>query len=148
MARNQALQQMASQIREAKLVPNSFSHCNKRYSKLLQHRTQNLSSPRVDVFKLGVDNPKEKLNCRQINFNQFCQIPFKDDIPQFVQILFEYLTGGEDLRKMVAPVAKENKITKRLEDRTKKSIMRQETKRTKRRMKKGLPEKNSKFEAF
>ena len=54
----------------------------------------------MDTSKLGIEDPKEKLNCRQISFLQFCRIPFKDDIPQFVQTLFFFLTG-EDLRKLV-----------------------------------------------
>ena len=60
---------------------------------------------------------------------QFCKIPFKDDIPQFVQLLFKFLTGGEDLRKIVTLIIKENKVSKRLEERTKKHLVRQETKR-------------------
>ena len=51
---------------------------------------------------------------------------------------------GEDLRKLVCHVSKENKITKELEERMRKTILRKETKRTKKRKKMGMAEKTPK----
>ena len=53
------------------------------------------------------------INCRQINFLQFCRLDFPDEVPQFIQALFEMLTG-EDLRKMATPLACDNKISRQL----------------------------------
>ena len=94
----------------------------------------------MDCSKLGIDDPKEKLSCRNLTFLQFCRIPFKDDIPQFVQTLFLFMTG-EDLRKLVSQIGKENKVSKQLEERTKKLLVRKETKRNRKRARMGLAEK-------
>lgn len=68
---------MAAQIKS--VVPNAFSHSNKRYDSLINSRTQEYR-PLLEL-EVGVPKPRGHLGCRQISFADFCRIPFPNDVP-------------------------------------------------------------------
>ena len=83
-----------------------------RYDKLatLRHKE---NKPAIDNGVCMIDDSIKHMACRQISFPQFCQIPFPDDVPQFIQGLFEFLTN-ESLRKFIVPIAKDLKVVRKL----------------------------------
>ena len=97
-------------------MPNVFSHTNKRYEQVVHNRSSNFRAS-IDL-QVGVYDNLKHMNCRHITFQQFCRIPFPGEVPQFIQTLFEMLTS-EDLRKILAPANRENKVTRQLIERNK-----------------------------
>lgn len=92
-----------------------------------------------------IDKPEQHLTCSKLNFVQFCKIPFKDEIPQFIQSLFSALTN-EDLRKLVGPIAKDTKISKQINDQIVKQYTRKETRKALLRSQLGRAERPPKVE--
>jgi len=90
------------------VVPNAFSHANKRFDQVVAAMSQKYRASLG--LEVGMPEPSRHINCRQLSFQRFCQIPFPGEVPQFIQTLFECLTG-EDLRKLVYPIAKDNLVS-------------------------------------
>jgi len=101
---------------------NVFSHFNSKFSQLEHKRAQCYSS----LDKMGLYCPRKEFRCRQITFFEFVKLAFDDDVPQFIQTLFNHLSSL-DLRELLKPYLKNNSIRVKLEERV---IQRQDKKRT------------------
>ena len=68
-------------------------------------------------------SPNVALKCAHIKFEQFVLLGFKDDVPQFINTLFKFLTGA-DLRELLRPSATQNQFTKHLKNKMNKKKQR------------------------
>ena len=65
------------------------------------------------VIDIGYPNPQAALKCSRISFEQFALLAFKEDVPQFVNALFKFLTGA-DLRALLKPSATQNQFSRQI----------------------------------
>ena len=63
--------------------------------------------------QFGMPPPNIELKCKHIKFEEFVKLGFTDDVPQFINTLFKFLTGA-DLRVLLKPSATQNPFTKHL----------------------------------
>ena len=74
-------------------------------------------------------------------------IPFEDDVPQFIQTLFKNLTN-EDLRELTKPIARDNKITKKLVEQHKSFMMKKLTRKATKRRLRGIDDRSHRMDPF